>query len=129
LLDPSDKPTLRGRASTERELLMDRLEPLRDLKRRIAPSNLREQMRSDALQVAIDHVQAAIDALVAGQPRVMLSNIRPRTPLQAQRSRLPCVGTLVPYWRGCLASLARKRSARTAAQNALGSAVAHARVL
>jgi hypothetical protein len=63
MLDASGQPTVRGRASTERELLMDRLERLQDLKRRIDTSDLRERTRADAVQVAIDHVQAAIDAL------------------------------------------------------------------
>jgi hypothetical protein len=48
---------------------MDRLERLQDLKRRIATSELRERTRAEAVQVAIDHVQAAIDALeLASQP-------------------------------------------------------------
>ena len=66
MLDPSGKPTPRLRASTLREELEGRLPRLQDLKRWIdetAGDNLRERTRADQVAVAIEHVQAAMDAL------------------------------------------------------------------
>jgi hypothetical protein len=53
-------------SSSERELLRSRLAWLQELKRwtvELGGTDGREQIRGDAIQVAIEHVQAAIDAL------------------------------------------------------------------
>ena len=66
MLDPSGKPTPRLRASVLREELAGRLERLHDLERWIkqsAGADNRERVRADAVAVAIEHVQQAMDAL------------------------------------------------------------------
>jgi hypothetical protein len=53
-------------ASSERELLRNRIAWLQELKRctvELGATDGREQLRADAIQVAIEHVQAAVDAL------------------------------------------------------------------
>jgi hypothetical protein len=53
-------------SASERELLLGRLERLQELKRwtvELGGTDGREQLRGEAIQVAIDHVQAAVDAL------------------------------------------------------------------
>jgi hypothetical protein len=60
--DGATKPTPRTRASAERELLQNRLYHLQDLKTWTLECAA-ATTRADALQDAIDHVQAAIDAL------------------------------------------------------------------
>ena len=56
----------RSMASSERELLRNRIAWLQELKRwtvELGATDGREQIRVEAIQVAIEHVQAAIDAL------------------------------------------------------------------
>ena len=67
MLDPTGKPTVQAHAYALREELLGRLERLQDLERRIehnaGPDNNREHIRADAVAIAIEHLQGAIDAL------------------------------------------------------------------
>jgi hypothetical protein len=72
MLNASCKPTPRLRAASERELLQSRLYHLQDLKAWTLEgvvTDTHATTRAAALQVAIDHLRAAIDALEsASQP-------------------------------------------------------------
>jgi hypothetical protein len=69
MLDASGQPTPRARAYTVRELLIAQLERLREVPLDLMQhASTREATRADAIAVAIEHLQAAIDALeLAGQ--------------------------------------------------------------
>jgi hypothetical protein len=63
-MDLSDKPSPRAVATAERELLLGRVERLQDLKRRAveaAGCDLRGQKCAEAVEVAVEQLQAAID--------------------------------------------------------------------
>ena len=66
MLDATGMPTPRLRASVLREELANRLPRLQQLERWIkgsAGADNRERVRADAVAVAIEHLQAAMDAL------------------------------------------------------------------
>jgi hypothetical protein len=66
MLDAAGNPTPRLRASVLREELAGRLQRLQELERWIKESggaDNHERVRADAITVAIEHVQQAIDAL------------------------------------------------------------------
>lgn len=64
MLDPSGNPTPGVRAFAMRELLLDYLERLQDLESSLNDTmDSRERIRADAIAVAIEHLQQAIDAL------------------------------------------------------------------
>ena len=66
MLDRVGKPTPRLRASVLREELEERLHRLQELERWTkgsAGADNRERVRGDAVAVAIEHVQQAMDAL------------------------------------------------------------------
>jgi len=63
---PAGGPTPRSMSSSERGLLLGRLGRLQGLKRwtiELGGTDGREQLRGEAIQVAVEHIQAAIDAL------------------------------------------------------------------
>ena len=69
ILDTSGQPTPRADADTVREVLQGQLAQLKALPLDLmAHASNAEHVRSDAFAIAIEHLQAAIDALeVAGR--------------------------------------------------------------